>query len=87
MGLRPADHGERKRGDTPASYRTAAGRIQQACPSFSLPSRPGFSRGRANWINLSPPNAKQWPAAPPQGNRGGCESGVDSMSAKIKNPC
>jgi hypothetical protein len=30
MALRPADDGERKRGDTPGSHRTAAERIQQA---------------------------------------------------------
>jgi hypothetical protein len=43
MGLRPADDGERKRGDTRASHRTAAERIQQAY-GWLLPSRPGFSR-------------------------------------------
>jgi hypothetical protein len=54
MGLRPTDDGERKRGDTPASYRTAAERIQQACPLFRCPPDPVL-QGSAH-----APAAHQW---------------------------
>jgi hypothetical protein len=61
MGLRPADDGERKRGDTPGSHRVPtapppngfsrrmAGEARHSSatvPSFSLPSRPGSSTER-----------------------------------------